>query len=124
MASNPHPVDVEVGRRIFVLRRRLRLSRSILAEAAGVSFQQIQKYETGANRISSSRLALIADRLGTSPAALFGPEPASPPLSEADALLDAFRRIPDPERRRSLLSVAQAMADRALPPLPAGPSPA
>lgn len=118
MTASPHPVDVEVGRRIFALRRRQGLSQRTLAEAAGVSFQQIQKYEKGTNRVSSSRLAAIAEFLGTSAAALFGEaadprRPAPAPDADADALLEAFNAIEDPEQRRSLVLVVSAMARRA-----------
>lgn len=111
MTSSPQPVDVEVGRRIFALRRRRGLSRRVLAEAAGVTFQQIQKYEAGVNRVSSSRLAAIAACLGISTSALFG-ESADPRQrdDEAAKLLEAFNTIDDPEQRRSLLLVVRTMA--------------
>ena len=59
----PHPVDVHVGKRIRQLRWLAGLSQQHLAEAAGIRFQQIQKYETGANRICASRLWLVAEAL-------------------------------------------------------------
>ena len=107
----PQPVDIEVGRRIHALRRRLGLTRRDLAQEAGVTFQQIQKYEDGQNRISSARLAAIALRLGVSPAALFG-ETADPAqqAAEIETLLTAFDDIQDPAQRRSLLTVATTMA--------------
>ena len=51
------PVDIAVGARIRLLRKLRGLSQQALAEAAGVTFQQIQKYERGANRVSASMLA-------------------------------------------------------------------
>ncbi|WP_293366472.1 helix-turn-helix transcriptional regulator [Phenylobacterium sp.] len=61
--SAPHRLDVAIGQRIRERRRSLSLSQSGLAEAVGVTFQQIQKYERGANRISFSRLVEIAGAL-------------------------------------------------------------
>lgn len=58
-----HPVDREVGNRIRVRRLQLRLSQTALGAGIGVSFQQIQKYESGANRVSASVLYAIADVL-------------------------------------------------------------
>lgn len=59
----PHPVDVTVGNRVRELRIRKGLSQQALGEKVGVSFQQIQKYERGTNRMGSSRLVQIADVL-------------------------------------------------------------
>jgi transcriptional regulator with XRE-family HTH domain len=72
--SDPNfdPVDVAVGARIRLFRKLRGLSQQSLAEAAGVTFQQIQKYERGANRVSASMLARIAAALRTPIAELFG----------------------------------------------------
>ena len=66
------PVDVAVGARIRLLRKLRGLSQQALAEAAGVTFQQIQKYERGANRVSASMLSRIANALDTPVAEMFG----------------------------------------------------
>jgi transcriptional regulator with XRE-family HTH domain len=66
------PVDVAVGARIRLLRKLRGLSQQALAEAAGVTFQQIQKYERGANRVSASMLSRIAGALDTPVAEMFG----------------------------------------------------
>lgn len=58
--EEPHPVDVHVGRRVQERRLGLGLTQSALARALGVSFQQVQKYEKGANRVSASKLFEIA----------------------------------------------------------------
>jgi transcriptional regulator with XRE-family HTH domain len=63
--DSPDPIDVEVGARIRVRRKYLSLSQSALAEALGLTFQQVQKYERGANRVSASMLVKIATRLDT-----------------------------------------------------------
>ena len=59
-----HPVDVHVGKRIRHRRWLIGMTQQQLAEQVGIKFQQIQKYETGANRVSASRLWDIADSLG------------------------------------------------------------
>ncbi|SHL19481.1 Transcriptional regulator, contains XRE-family HTH domain [Roseovarius marisflavi] len=59
----PHPVDVHVGKRIRHRRWLVGMTQQQLAESVGIKFQQIQKYETGANRVSASRLWDIADSL-------------------------------------------------------------
>ncbi|KAK0349776.1 hypothetical protein LTR94_031714, partial [Friedmanniomyces endolithicus] len=61
--KDPHPVDRHVGRRVQEKRLGLGLSQTALGKAVGVSFQQMQKYEKGQNRISASKLFEIADFL-------------------------------------------------------------
>jgi len=60
VSTSPDPVDVLVGRRVRLQRRQLGLSQERLASSLGLTFQQIQKYERGANRISASKLYQIA----------------------------------------------------------------
>jgi transcriptional regulator with XRE-family HTH domain len=60
----PDPVDVHVGSRIRVRRLLIGMNQETLAKALGLTFQQVQKYEGGANRVSASRLSQIADVLG------------------------------------------------------------
>lgn len=67
----PHPVDVTVGNRVREMRIRKGLSQQALGERVGVSFQQIQKYERGTNRMGSSRLVQIADVLDVPVASFF-----------------------------------------------------
>jgi len=64
LPSGSHPVDVHVGQRVRELRRSLKLSQTVLADAIGLTFQQVQKYERGTNRISASALFEIARFLG------------------------------------------------------------
>ena len=66
-------VDAYVGARIGLRRSALGLSQSALAQRIGVSFQQVQKYETGQNRISASRLHRVAEVLATSVESFFPP---------------------------------------------------
>jgi transcriptional regulator with XRE-family HTH domain len=63
MIDAPNPVDVHVGRRVRLRRRELGVSQAWLADRLGLTFQQIQKYERGANRISASKLYAIAKLL-------------------------------------------------------------
>jgi transcriptional regulator with XRE-family HTH domain len=65
-SSSPDPIDVHVGTRVRIRRKQLGLSQSALADALGLTFQQVQKYERGANRVSSSMLVRIARRLEVS----------------------------------------------------------
>jgi len=61
--AGPHPLDIAVGKRVRLRRLQLSMSQSELAEQLGVAFQQVQKYETGANRISCSKLTEMAKAL-------------------------------------------------------------
>src|SRR5580692_5640683 len=70
--KSPDPVDVEVGRRIRIQRMTRGMSQTELGEKIGVTFQQVQKYEKGVNRVGASRLTRIAKVLGVSVGALFG----------------------------------------------------
>ena len=63
MGENIDPIDVYVGKRIRHRRWKLGLTQQALGEAVGVRFQQLQKYETGANRVSASRLWYMAKAL-------------------------------------------------------------
>lgn len=95
----PHPIDEYVGRRIRDERLRAGMSQGELAERIGVAFQQLQKYERAANRVSASRLWLLAEALGQ-PIASFFPADAAPDLAPdhgAPRLID-FRLIGQIER--------------------------
>jgi transcriptional regulator with XRE-family HTH domain len=72
--TQPHATDAALGARIRLRRRELGLTQVALAEALGLSFQQVQKYERGANRVSASMLHRVAVTLQTSVAWLFGAE--------------------------------------------------
>src|SRR6266481_7452136 len=92
MASKPDaladPIDIAVGARIRLLRKVRGLSQQALAEAAGVTFQQIQKYERGANRVSASMLSRIANTLHAPVSEMFGEvSPASGMIDEVAGLL-------------------------------------
>jgi transcriptional regulator with XRE-family HTH domain len=92
MARKPEaladPIDIAVGARIRLLRKVRGLSQQSLAEAAGVTFQQIQKYERGANRVSASMLSRIATTLDAPVSEMFGEvNPAAGAIDEVAALL-------------------------------------
>ena len=90
MADQPNPIDVEVGRRLKRRRTLLGVSQERLGELLGVSYQQIQKYERGANRIGSSRLYDIC-RILEVPAGFFlddAPSPCAAPPPPASGLAE------------------------------------
>jgi transcriptional regulator with XRE-family HTH domain len=116
-------LELAIGARMRTRRRQLGLSQSDLAERLGVSFQQVQKYERGANRVAASTLLIAARALGTSVSWLVGEEASGRDddddvfraLSRPGALeiLQAFNAIADPRTRQALLALAREMgADR------------
>jgi transcriptional regulator with XRE-family HTH domain len=68
----PNPIDVHVGKRIRMRRLLLGMNQETLANALDLTFQQVQKYEGGANRVSASRLSAMADILGVPISYFFG----------------------------------------------------
>jgi len=112
-------VDGAIGARIRTRRIYLRLSQSELAEKIGVSFQQVQKYERGLNRVAGSKLVAIAAALRTSVGALVG-EDSAPALDDevfaalaapgALELLRAYAAEPSPRVREAFLALMQEMA--------------
>src|SRR6201987_4922644 len=118
----PEPLDAMVGAKIRVLRVSRGLSQSDLADKIGVTFQQVQKYEKGANRVGASRLSQIAAVLGISVGELFG-QPrqkagdAHTPLKlltepGAVRVLKAYVQTPDPRVRRAIVSLIEGIASR------------
>ena len=83
MRKQPDPVDVHVGRRLRMRRLMLKMSQTKAGQATGITFQQIQKYEKGANRISSSRLDQFAKLMGVPVTFFF--EDQSPILGRSKA---------------------------------------
>jgi transcriptional regulator with XRE-family HTH domain len=121
MANRVDSVDVRVGQRVRAYRISKKMSQTALGEKVGVTFQQIQKYERGANRMGSSRLKKIACILGIPVASLFGEDEAGNDstidtlvteiLSQryATRLLRAFDAIKDDKQRIALLQLAESM---------------
>jgi transcriptional regulator with XRE-family HTH domain len=130
MKKIPNPIDRHVGSRVRLRRMLLGVSQEKLGEALGLTFQQIQKYEKGTNRISASRLQNIAKILGVQVSFFF----EGAPLGEATAsggmaegagpgyvadflstnegvqLNKAFIRISDPKVRRRVIDLVEALA--------------
>ncbi|HEX7761872.1 MAG TPA: helix-turn-helix transcriptional regulator [Caulobacteraceae bacterium] len=117
--DGPDPIDIAVGARVRIRRRWLSMSQSQLAEALGLTFQQVQKYERGANRVSASMLVKIAAKLETTVAALVGEDGAAPvetlifsqlTAPGASDLLTAFANIRDGDARRAVLTLALSLS--------------
>jgi transcriptional regulator with XRE-family HTH domain len=85
-----NPADVAIGRRIAAYRRAQRMSQRTLGKALDVTFQQVQKYETGKNRISAGKLGVIASTLKVTPVDLLGDGGADHKSS-----VDAFSALAD-----------------------------
>lgn len=125
----PNPVDKYVGSRIRMRRIMLGMSQEKLGDALKLTFQQVQKYEKGTNRVGASRLQQISEILQVPVSFMFegGPggkfsadglsEAASPAYvsdflatSEGLALTRAFTRIPDAKLRRSIVDLVERVA--------------
>ncbi len=118
-----HPVDVHVGKRVRHRRWMIGVTQQQLAERVGIKFQQIQKYETGVNRISASRLWDIADALQVNVGFFFEglkseaewENPAPGDLladREALELVRSYYAIPE-NQRRQLFELARVLSDDA-----------
>ncbi len=129
----PNPVDVHVGARLRVRRTLLGMSQTMLGEAIGLTFQQVQKYESGANRISASRLFDLSQLLDVPiqyffddlPTAVAASSPANkkrgrakkPPIYKPDPmagretleLVRAYYKIDDPQVRKRLYELTKAL---------------
>ena len=132
-AEQAHPVDLYVGARLRIRRKMMGLSQTQVADALGITFQQIQKYERGANRISASKLYEIAKTLQV-PVSFFFDGLADPTndlevddaslraervvqefltTSEGLELAEVFPRIGRGRVRRQVLDLVRAMAEEA-----------
>jgi transcriptional regulator with XRE-family HTH domain len=129
----PDPVDKYVGSRVRMQRLFLGMSQEKLAKALGLTFQQVQKYEKGANRIGASRLQQIASILQVTPYFFFEGAPTAPgaktqiadtplPTYVSDFLATkeglhfakAFVRIKDPKLRRSIVNFVELIVPEKL----------
>ena len=122
MASVPNPIDVHVGRRLRLRRTLLGMSQEKLGEAVRLTFQQIQKYERGVNRIGSSRLYQLSQILDVPVSFFFdGLDEGASVWSPDDIWLKretlnfvrAYYRIGDPAARKGLSDLIKAMANLA-----------
>src|SRR5690348_5768246 len=126
--GNPNPIDVHVGSRVRLRRTLLGMSQEKLGDAIGLTFQQVQKYERGANRVGASRLydlsrvldvpvSFFFEELGEAPSPSGASEPAaesyqSNPMMKRETLelVRAYLRISDPQIKRRLFELAKALA--------------
>ncbi|HMJ41646.1 MAG TPA: helix-turn-helix transcriptional regulator [Pseudolabrys sp.] len=124
--KSPNAIDTYVGSRIRMQRLLIGMTQQKLGDAIGLTFQQVQKYEKGANRVGASRLQQISSALGVAPAFFFEGVPAaaggqptyeanpmphyvSDFLSTADgvALIKSFIRISSPKLRRAIVAFVE-----------------
>lgn len=125
-AKPPNPIDVHVGGRVRMRRIEIRMAQQVLGDHIGLTFQQVQKYEKGTNRIGASRLQQIGKTLQVPASYFFEGAPggweggeASRGTSEAlvgllgtregQTLVNCFRRIPDPEVRRNFIALIEGV---------------
>ena len=124
--KTPNPIDVFVGSRVRLRRLMVGMSQEALADRLGVTFQQVQKYEKGTNRISASRLQAISDVFRVPPSFFFQDDESSAPMAgvahetgdvstfvsskEGLDLNRAFLKIEDPSVRKSIIALATALS--------------
>jgi len=120
--KSPDPVDIEVGRRIRIQRMARGLSQTELGKRIGVTFQQVQKYEKGANRVGAGRLTRIANVLEVPVSTFFGASDGSgaSPSSGVELeylvqpgalrLLRAFGQIRVGTLQRSIVTLVEKIA--------------
>ncbi|ACP23851.1 putative transcriptional regulator [Sinorhizobium fredii NGR234] len=128
--KKPNPIDIHVGSRIRLRRTMLGMSQEKLGESLGITFQQIQKYEKGTNRVGASRLQNISSILNVPVSFFFedAPGEAGSGMAEAPSsnyvvdflssseglqLNRAFVKISDPKVRRKLVDLVKALAAEA-----------
>ncbi len=130
MKKTPDPIDRHVGSRVRMQRILMKMSQEKLGDALGLTFQQIQKYEKGLNRIGASRLQQISKTLNVPPSFFFDGAPSHADgngfaeasssqyvvdfLSTAEGLNlnRAFARIKNPKVRRRVLDLVSALAEQ------------
>jgi transcriptional regulator with XRE-family HTH domain len=121
-AKQVHPIDIAVGRSIRLHRMNAKFSQTELGDQIGVTFQQVQKYEKGANRVGASRLVRIAAALNVPVTAFFKDAAAHPKgVSETSAvellaapralkLLKAFTGISDPALQSAVVRLVELIS--------------
>ena len=125
-AKRPNSTDTYVGSRVRIRRKMLGMSQEKLGEQLGITFQQVQKYEKGANRIGASRLQTISQVLEVPIGYFFPQEPAvvggMGESAQSDYVSDfmmssegielnrAFAQIKDPKLRRKVIDLVRTMA--------------
>ena len=123
-----NPIDVQVGNRVRIRRMLIGMSQERLGDLLGLTFQQVQKYEKGVNRIGAGRLFEVArilnvpvdffyEGLGPNPSAANETEPAAPPVMEFVSsgeglqLSSAFMKIKDAKVRKRVLDLVKSLAE-------------
>jgi transcriptional regulator with XRE-family HTH domain len=123
----PNPIDVHVGKRVRLRRLLLGMNQETLATALGLTFQQVQKYEHGANRVSASRLSAMAEALSVPISYFFyGLSLTDAPISAEDKarreqlelpetldLVRLYYAIPDASVRRQFVEMVKSIAQSA-----------
>ncbi|MCQ1838560.1 helix-turn-helix domain-containing protein [Neorhizobium galegae] len=126
--KKPNPIDVHVGSRIRLRRAMLKMSQERLADGLGITFQQVQKYEKGTNRVGASRLQMIATILGAPVGYFFADAPTSlsttdskPIVHEEDAVTSflatregvelnlAFQRVANAKLRQNIVQLVKSL---------------
>ncbi len=114
--KNPNEVDVTVGRNVRLIRNMIGMSQEALGAKLGLTFQQVQKYEKGTNRISASKLVAISHALDCSIAQLFADVDASsnsvplPPVSAATLkLAGEFDKIASDAQRSAVIKLVASL---------------
>ncbi len=118
--DGPDPIDVHVGQQLRKRRKKIGLSQDQLAKVFGISFQQVQKYERGANRVCASKLYILTQVLKVPIAYFFEGGPDVPMTDdqthipdETQSLTNAYYRIKDPQVRQRIVGLARALANPA-----------
>ena len=131
--KTPDPIDRHVGSRVRMQRILMKMSQEKLGDALGLTFQQVQKYEKGLNRIGASRLQQISKTLQVPPSFFFEGAPSLNGAGTADGFAEesssqyvvdflstaeglhlnrAFARIKDPKLRKRVLDLVTTLADQ------------
>src|SRR6056300_1361837 len=107
--SSPDPVDIHVGARVRLRRTLLGMSQEKLGKALGLTFQQVQKYERGANRIGSSRLFQLSKILDV-PVSFFFDEMTTDTTQKADGMAEGNKQVFEVDKlsRRETLELVRA----------------
>jgi len=125
--KTPNPIDIDVGARVRLRRNMIGLSQEKLGESLGVTFQQVQKYEKGTNRISASKMQKISEILKTPVSFFFGADQAGSSQESGFAetgesnyiadylstpediqLFKAFSKIDDPKVRKNIINMVRS----------------
>lgn len=129
--KKPNPIDVHVGSRIRLRRTMVGMSQEKLGESLGITFQQVQKYEKGTNRVGASRLQNIAAVLNVPVSFFFEDAPTSDNAAPATGMAESssnyvvdflssseglqlnrsFVKIQDPKVRRKIIDLVRSLAD-------------